>query len=64
MMKEAWKDVKGFEEYYKVSNFGRVISKKFIGLSISAVSRVAAKTITRGKYYNKTAGGYHWKPVH
>lgn len=177
-MKEIWKDVKGFEKYYKVSNFGRVISKprkiirpngvcvikpekemklpvdngyarinfsingknhlkrvhrlvaeafipnpqnkpcinhidgnkqnnhisnlewctkkeniihscsvlgnnkhkvycveldrvfestseaaKFVGLSISAVSRVAKKTLTRGKYYNKTAGGYQWKPV-
>lgn len=26
-MEEEWKDVKGFEKYYKVSNFGRVVSK-------------------------------------
>lgn len=26
-MQEIWKDIKGWEEYYKISNFGRVKSK-------------------------------------
>lgn len=27
-MEEEWKDVVGFEDYYMVSNFGRVLSKE------------------------------------
>lgn len=26
MMEEEWKDIKGYEEYYQVSNLGRVRS--------------------------------------
>lgn len=28
MLKEEWKDIKGWEGYYKISSFGRVLSVK------------------------------------
>ena len=27
-MKEIWKDIKGYEDYYQISNLGRVYSKR------------------------------------
>lgn len=37
-MKEIWKDIKGYEKYYQVSNLGRVKSKRRIILRSDGVS--------------------------
>ena len=29
-MKEEWRDIKGFEGYYKISNLGRILSLPLI----------------------------------
>lgn len=50
-MEELWKDVKGYEEYYKVSNLGRVYSKdRFINNNGTMVFR-------KGRYLTGTCNG-------
>ena len=43
--KEIWKDIKGFEGYYQVSNLGRI--KSFYGLK----EKILKPLITRNGYY-------------
>ena len=57
VLKEVWKDIKGFEEYYEVSSFGRVRSKARIiergdGLSMTFTGKELAP------YSNKKRNGY------
>lgn len=68
---EQWKDIKGYEELYQVSDEGRIKSLYFkvelnqIFGSLREVERqlnIPATNISkacRGIY--KTAGGYHWE---
>lgn len=46
---EEWKDIKGYEGLYQISN---------TGIYQSSISRCCNK-----EYGFKTAGGYHWEYV-
>lgn len=40
---EEWRDVVGYEQYFQVSNFGRVYSKR--------TSKILKQTISKTGYY-------------
>lgn len=44
---EIWKDAEGFEDFYQVSNMGRV--------------RSLDRIVKSGIRHNKTAKGFRWK---
>jgi hypothetical protein len=51
-MQEEWKDVVGYEDYFKVSNFGRVFGKRsnrILKLNIRSDRRVAISTRIGGR---------------
>jgi len=55
LLKEIWKDVKGYEGLYKVSNLGRVISLDRYRVDKNGVryflkGRIKKQTYTRGNY--------------
>lgn len=52
MSEEIWKDIKGFENLYQVSNYGRVKKMKFYNMDRPVILSIK-KTKKRGKYsYN------------
>ena len=58
-MKEEWRDIKGFEGYYKISNLGRILSlpkKK----NVNGFNKAKTTTITREKIIkgSKDKDGY------
>ena len=58
-MKEEWRDIKGFEGYYKISNLGRILSlpkKK----NVNVFNKAKTTTITREKIIkgSKDKDGY------
>jgi len=58
-MKEVWKDVLGWEEFYEVSNMGRVRSKDRV-----CPSRWGSPTIRRGRVRKLSEGGSGYLIVH
>jgi hypothetical protein len=56
-MEEIWKDVPGYEKYYKVSNYGKVIAKSRVrnhwkgGKAISKEKAMSPALNSRGKGY-------------
>lgn len=72
MNKEEWKDIKGWEEYYKVSNFGRVKSLRRTVIyktgKISVVEEKILKTSSKTKVYASISlarnGSFKSSPIH
>ncbi len=66
-MKEIWKDIKGYEGLYQVSNLGRVKSLDKIVKSANQYEASRETKIDQGSINRccnkkqKTAGGYIWR---
>lgn len=69
-MIEIWKDIVGFEEYYQVSNFGRVKAlevtrKDSLGRKTTYKERILKGTNHKGyRRVTLNLNGYHHKLVH
>lgn len=55
-MKEIWKDIKGFEECYEVSNLGRVRSKEYFYM----VGNIKCKNKPKIRKLVKNKNGYYY----
>ena len=53
-MKEIWKDIKGYEGLYRVSNLGRVQNKKTLHILKGSINNCLRNR-------SKSAGKYSWK---
>lgn len=60
-MKEIWKDIKGFEGYYKISNIGRVKKLKRASERGRLTETIKKLTIDANGYYMV---GLHKEPIH
>lgn len=57
---EQWKDIKGFEEYYQVSNLGRVRSKDRVLIhNINKKPYTVKGRILKAHYYDKPYNRYY-----
>ena len=57
-MQEIWKDVKGFEDKYQVSNLGRVKSKERYLNNNGGMQKVYEKILSQHRQYGKSDNEY------